>query len=268
MNSRAEQHLIALGFSEMEAMVYCALLQLGGSTGYKVAKAIGRAGANTYQALGTLHQKGAVVSADGAGKIYRAVPPEELLTALTRAHEAQVRDAAEALRGLETAPPDDALYQLTTVAQAEERARRLIETAEQIVLFDLFPGPFAKLRGLLEAAEARGVTVAGVVYGDTSPRPAAWVNYEGHVISSWIGEGMILVADARQHVVSLLSKDGETLLNGVWSDSPYLCCIQHSNLAAEIRMVRMRVNGPLPFDEISLFRAKPPGLALLQARRP
>ena len=51
--------LLDLGFTEIEALVFCELTRLGPTTGYRLAKALGKAAANTYGALQTLAQKGA-----------------------------------------------------------------------------------------------------------------------------------------------------------------------------------------------------------------
>jgi hypothetical protein len=48
----------------------------------------------------------------------------------------------------------------------------------------------------------------------------------------------------------------------VWSDSPYLACLKHSGLAAEIRMSAPAAERE-DLDRISLLRSFPPGLRSL-----
>lgn len=264
-----EAALAALGFSDLESRIYCALLQSGGATGYGVAKAIGRPGANVYQAIGTLRQKGALLLADASAKTYVVQPPEELLAVLARNFEMRLTEAADALQRVEAAPPDDLLYQMSSVDQVYERARAMIARAEHIILFDLFPEPFSTLKPDLLGAIERGVLVAGLVYQAVESRDASWalrVRNADDVNQLWPGQGAILVADARQHLVSLISRDGSELLNGVWSDSPYLACVQHSGLNTEIRLHMLLADHPDPWPEISLFDSGVPGLTLLAAR--
>ena len=128
-NPPPEAALAALGFTDIEAAVYCALLRGGTATGYGLAKAVGKAPANTYQALAALSQKGAVLTDDGRAKTYRAVPPEELLSVIAETFSRRRREASAALDNITPAAADDRIYQLKTADQAYERATAMIEAA-------------------------------------------------------------------------------------------------------------------------------------------
>src|SRR5688572_26729302 len=96
----ADEGLVALGFTEAEARVYCELLKGAPATGYRLAQALGKAPANIYQALASLEHKGAVLVEEGEPRSFRPVPPDEVLTALQSGFEQRKRAAAEALRKL------------------------------------------------------------------------------------------------------------------------------------------------------------------------
>ena len=128
-----EQSLAALGFTETEAVVYCELLRAPASTGYRLAPSIGKAAASVYQALAALSQKGAVLVDDTETKTYRAVPPSELIAALSKSFEARAAQAVQSLEGLHEPQPDDRLYQLSSVDQVFERATAMIDGAKEIV---------------------------------------------------------------------------------------------------------------------------------------
>src|SRR5262249_37024015 len=98
--------LTGLGFTELEAEVYIALLRASPATGYRVAQSIGRPVANTYKAIESLQHKGAVLVDEGASRLCRAVPAEELLAQLERTFRRRRQTAADALASLQ-APPDD-----------------------------------------------------------------------------------------------------------------------------------------------------------------
>ncbi len=265
-----ESALAALGFTDTEAAIYCELLRGPPTTGYRLAQAIGKAPANTYQALAALSQKGAVLVDESDAKAYRAVAPAELLAAMERGFHAR-RDAAQAaLEQLHTAPQDDRIYHLKAPAQVYERARAMIEGASQIILFDLFPGPFDVLRLPLEQARARAVTVAGLVY-----RPAEHAGFvalestgAAFVAERWPGQQLSLVVDAREHMLVLLSPDGQSVRHGVWSDSAYLACLEHSGLASEIRLAARDAEEAEALRAVSLLRAYPPGLRELVGPSP
>lgn len=261
----AEPALAALGFTDIEAAIYCELLRGMPSTGYRLAKAIGKAPANTYQALAGLAAKGAVMVDDGETKVYRATPSAELLSGLQQAFDASRWRAQAALEALHADAEDDRIYQLKTPDQIYRRAEAMIDGARDILLFDLFPEPLAMLQAALLKAHARGVMVAGLAYGaaPSLPFPTVVANSSDIVAERWPGLQLSLVADAREHLVALLSADGLSARHGVWSDSVYLACLKHSALATEIQVSAPGSTIDPSFQRLSLLQAHPAGLTRL-----
>ncbi len=72
--------LQALGFTETEALVYGYLVENSPATGYRISHAIGKQPANTYKALRSLEDKGAIIIESGKSNLCQAVPPEEFST--------------------------------------------------------------------------------------------------------------------------------------------------------------------------------------------
>ncbi len=127
--------------SETEALAYAYLVQEGPATGYRISHAIGKPTANTYKAIATLAQQGAVQVDSGEGKLVRAIPPDELLAGLER-RAREKREAARALLAARADRPEAArVYSLKTLDQVLERARAMLGRAREIVLADPFPGP-------------------------------------------------------------------------------------------------------------------------------
>jgi len=263
-NNNAAATLSALGFGETEAAVYCELLQRP-ATGYRLAQALGKSPPNIYHALGSLHQKGAVLADDSDGRVYRAAAPAELLAGLERQFETRRDEALGALATIRAEAEDDRIYHLKTVDQVLARARRMIADAEEILLFDCFPAPFEALRADLRAAAGRGVRIAGIVYRDTEesafdtvrspPRPG--------IIDRWPGDQLSIVADAREYLLALLAHDGRGVHHAVWSNGSYLSSLQHNALASEIRLWAIVPDDRDALAEIALLRAFPPGLRKL-----
>ncbi len=264
MTNNAIAALASLGFTETEAAVYCELLG-GPATGYRLARTIGKSPPNVYHALGSLHQKGAVLADDSEGRVYRAVAPAELLAGLERQFDARREQALGMLAAIRTQAEDDRIYHLKSVEQVLARARRMIADAREILLFDCFPAPFATLREELGAAAARGVRVAGIVYEDASetgfdtvrspPRPG--------IIGRWPGDQLSLVTDAAEYLLALLSRDQHHVRHAVWSDGAYLSTLQHNALASEIRLCGIVPDDRDALADIALLRAFPPGLRQL-----
>lgn len=249
----------------MEAAVYCELLRGGPATGYRLGQSIGKAAANTYQALAQLTQKGAVLVDDRDAKTYRATPPAELLAALERGFVDRRAQALGALEALKPAGPDDRIYQLSTPAQVFERAAAMIRRAKEIVLFDLFAAPLAQLAPQLAQAHGRGLAVAGLAYAETPALPFTVVTSRNAAVAAerWPGQQVSLVADAREHLTALLTPDGQSVRHAVWSDSAYLACLKHSGLASELRVSHLAPSDADPLNALSLLRAFPPGLRTL-----
>ncbi|AGC43777.1 hypothetical protein MYSTI_02461 [Myxococcus stipitatus DSM 14675] len=261
----ADEGLVALGFTEVEARVYCELLKGSPATGYRLAQALGKAPPSIYQALASLEHKGAVLVEEGEPRSFRPVPPDEVLAALQRGFETRSREAADALRKLHAPAQDDRIYHLKSTAQVMERARAMIAGATEQLLFDLFPPPFDTLAPVLIQASARGISIAGLVYDDTPKMPFDCVRSPdaAFVRERWPGAQLTLVVDAREFLVALLTPDGTGVKQAIWSDSGYLACLQHSGLSAEVRLNAPPSARARLARSSSLIGSSPPGLRLL-----
>lgn len=260
----ARDALTALGFNDTEASLYCELLQAP-ATGYRLAQAVGKSPPNVYHALGSLAQKGAVLTDDGNGKVYRAVPVAELLETLDRRFDLRREEARAALNAIDAKTADDRIYHLKTSGQVQAAARRMIAETREILLFDLFPDVFELLRDDLRTAAASGVKVAGIVYAATEAEGVSAILSSGSpdLLERWPGHQLSLVADAREYLLALLSRDGKTVRHAVWSDGAYLSALQHNALASEIRLSALQPRATDALAGLALLRACPPGLRIL-----
>lgn len=259
--------LMPLGFTETEAALYGALLKGGPTTGYRLAGEVGKAPPNVYQALESLARKDAVIVDDAETRIFRAIPVDELMSALQSRFDGRKAAAEAALKPLEEPSRDHRLYTLKSVAQVYAKARAMIEGARETLLFDLFPGPLAELGDLLATAAAAGVKVAGVTYGVAGPPGTVAATHKPGSWERWPGQQVTIVADARQSLIALIADDGLSVAEAVWTDSLYLACLQHSGLAAEIHVVSRKPPLTAPIAEIGLLSANPPGLRELTRGR-
>lgn len=82
--------LTPFGFTPTEGLVYAALLDRGFTSAYALAKHIGVARANVYQALNGLVTKGAAVRISENPQVYRPIGPSELLALLAQREAAQL----------------------------------------------------------------------------------------------------------------------------------------------------------------------------------
>ncbi len=231
--------LAALGFTELEAMVYAYLVQESPATGYRIAQAIDKPFANTYKATGSLQRKGAVI-ADQAGKLCRAVPPDELLARIHTGFTRQQRMASDALARLRPAGTDDGVYSMTSREQVFERCRSMLSRTEQVALLDVFPTPLEALRTDIEATAKRGATVAVQVYQPATLVKAETVLAYADVTSKWPGDWLNIVIDGSELMMAFLPTDGEHVHQAIWSHSPFLCLAYHGALTKEMLAGRYR----------------------------
>jgi HTH-type transcriptional regulator, sugar sensing transcriptional regulator len=271
---RAPSTLQALGFSEIEALVYCYLLTNAPATGYRVSRGIGKPVANTYKAISDLKNRGVLAIAND-DKIAVPVSPEELLRRLDGEFHRQREEAAVELAKLSREPEDEHIYRLTTPQQVLDRARDMIERAQEIILIDAFPGFWTALRPDVSEALARGVTVLAKIYaeddlhGITAVRPPD----AQEILTLWPGHQLNLVIDALEHLMALGSRDMSQMHQAIWSNSVFVSCTQYNHLWSELAAVRYLESGhdsKLPRDERllkhALATARPPGLKQLTQR--
>lgn len=233
---RPVQSLIGLGLTALESEVYVYLLENSPATGYRAAKAIGRPTANTYKAIESLRDKGAVIIEDSKNRLCRAVPTVEFLAVLEHRFLHLKNEAGRELTKLKPAPDDERFYYLRTPEQVFERFREMLRRCEAVALLDLFPLPVEETRGDIESAAARGIHVAVKVYRSCKIRGAQVVPAleAEKTIRRWPGHWANLVVDGREHLLAFLSRDGASVLQAVWSTNTYTSWVYHSSLMFEL----------------------------------
>ncbi|NNF07742.1 MAG: TrmB family transcriptional regulator [Candidatus Eisenbacteria bacterium] len=267
-----------LGFSEIEALVYTYLLQNEASTGYRVSHAIGKPTANTYKAIASLQDQGAVLVDEGENRVVRAVPPKELLSQMSRDFQDRTKSAAEALAELNLEVVDDRVYALKSAGQVLERARVMLGRAKGMVLADIFPEILEELKGDFIKAAARGCLVTVKVYDPTELTGCECIlQPDGRrVFSRWPGQQLSLVIDAEEHLLALFDDGLKDVHQAVWSRSTFLSCLHHNHLAMEhlvtlysARRQESMEGADAAFQEhlnLSVLASSPSGLQTLKSR--
>jgi hypothetical protein len=271
MKNQATAALTFLGFSEIEALIYCFLLRESPATGYRVSHAIGKPTANTYKAIAALALRGAVIIDDSENRLCRAVPPGELLDRLGRAFETHKRTAESELAKIKQATGDDRVYYLTSVEQVIERARAMLTAAKQAVLLDLFPKCVPLLSAELETTAKRGVKVAARCYEPVALKGVSVVIAPGRerVLSTWPGQQLSIAVDGDQFMTALLSQDVSAVHQALWSNSTLMSCLQYNALHVEVAFSEVESTGRRlanGLGALSLTTLKPLGFRKLNER--
>lgn len=225
-----------LGFTRVEAEVYVHLVHHSPATGYQIAKAIDRTGGAAYKVLASLASKGAVEVQSGKTRLWRAVPPEEFLEQMEGRFRKGKELAGKELNKLEPAPPDYRIYQLQSVGQVYERARRMIETCKKTAYLDMYPNPMESLGKELKAAVRRGIRLTMLVYEPVKVTGALVIEAcpDHPAPDRFPVTWMALSTDGRECLMAAISRDGENLLEAFWSASPFFAWVNSSYMMTSI----------------------------------
>lgn len=228
--------LTTIGFNELEATAYAFLVENSPVTAYRVAQGIGKPVANTYKAVESLKEKGAVLIDETGNKLCRALPPTELLRKIEKRFHRQQQKAKKILSRLRPVEGDDGIYSLNTTRDVFDTCVSMLERAEEIVLIDAFPQSLENLRDCLTETAKRGVRVTAQIYA-----PLDFPEIE-HVVSSaadatterWRGQWLCLVIDGAEYLFAYLDEDGSKVRQAIWSRSAFLAWIQYGNMASAL----------------------------------
>jgi sugar-specific transcriptional regulator TrmB len=217
--------LAPFGFTPTESSAYGALLELGPSSGYGVARALSIARANAYQALDALVAKGAAIVDGGTPRRYRAVQPR---TVFARILDSETRKLDELERQLGDQPSGG--------AEPATRVRGMRALNDLVVRSIIrAEGP---VRCLADAEHLRGWAPAIRARAAAGRPLELWLADDGSVdlavapqaaspdrVRQALGTSpVVLIADG----VLLASFDAEA--EGIWSESAFLVGLAESAL--------------------------------------
>lgn len=211
-----------LGLSRLESEIYVYLLENPPSTGYRIAKAIGRSKTNVYQAIEGLAAKGAVLVSEGELRLCTAVQPQELLDQMERVFRDRKKLALDEVRSLiKPKAGGGGIYRLSSLDQVYERARRMLRGCKQTVYIDIYPGPLTQLRPAIEETVARGINVFAEVYEETEIDGAVVIDRAKlpSLWTDWPVDVLVIFVDGRQHLIAFMERDGGRVYDAFWSDS-------------------------------------------------
>ncbi len=237
----AQNSMIELGFTPMEASVYLLLLGSPPLTGYGIAKQLGKPAPYVYRAIDALVQKNALFLDKSETKKYRAVPFAELLERLKLSFQNRCDTAKERMTQIQTAIFDDRVYHLNSVDQVFERAQTMIADARELLYIDAFPKALTRIASLLETAQSRGVTVGAVVYEPIKLNIASVMQFRTErLVWDWPTRQWLLVAvDNTQYLIALLSGNCERVHQAIWTASPVLAYVQQFMMGSELLLGQM-----------------------------
>lgn len=175
-----------------------------------MARALGIARANAYQALEGLARRGAARRAATKPSLFTATPPAQVLVELERAFQRDLLELVEAFNKLPAAAETrhEELQALESVHELLAGAVAAADAAASELL--VVTGPWAQpLHAALERATARGASVRAISLGTPAPKGATVREVpRAELTGYWGGFPIALVSDRSRAIWGVLGSEG------------------------------------------------------------
>ncbi|MER7619503.1 TrmB family transcriptional regulator [Nonomuraea wenchangensis] len=261
------EELQRLGMSGYEAKAYVALVAAGTPlNGYEVAKRSGVPRSTVYETLGKLVSRGAAyeVRLGEAGVGYISLPPASLLDRMRREFDQSITTLSETLP--EVAAPAEVrlIHNLADRSSLLTRAEDVVAAARRDLFLSGWPAELEPLKPLARRAQAEGVDVSTVVFGE-DPDPVGHTTRHRFSSPQVALENLgcrllVVVADRRQAVIGgVVNEDAW----GVYTDDPAVVLVAVEYVRHDIAM--HLIVERFAADDFESFWTSDPALARLRA---
>jgi HTH-type transcriptional regulator, sugar sensing transcriptional regulator len=252
-----EKSLESLGLTQIEALAYAYLVANPSSTGYRVARGIGKPTANVYRALESLGRKGAVLQDRALTPSFRALAPDDLLARLEHDFMKRKTAAAAKLATLQPDEGDERIYALNSPDQVMTRARIVLASARRLVLIDGFSTLLLPIAGVMAETRARNVRVLIRLRARRGEETAEAVpshrdTFEDAPPAPGTLPSLRIVSDAREVLLAAFDRDEARTREAFWTRSSFIARSLHDALTAEhccARIEAMMADG-LSVDDV------------------
>lgn len=229
-----------LGMSGYEAKAYVALVAAGSPlNGYEVAKRSGVPRSTVYESLGKLVGRGAAyeVRAGEASVGYLPLPPAALMDRMRREFARSIDVLSTELPQVASPPDVRLVHSLADRTSLLERAEDVVAAAHEELFVSAWPSELAALKPLARRAEAGGVEVSVVVFGD-DPEPVGSTTTHRfsrpEVVLDNLGCRLLVVAADREQAVIGGVVNGEAW--GVFTDDPAVVLVAMEYVRHDVAM--------------------------------
>ncbi len=220
--------LQALGFTEYEAKVYCALVRFPGSTGYETGGHSKVPRARVYEVLEGLQEKGIVYSQTVDGRQLYYPQPHGIMLSQLKERLSKTADALHgALDRIASDSPEPQFLVFRQKDQVFSEVRRMCTEARSKLLVSAWPEDLITLGPDLKVAQDKGVDVYVLSYGEVE-LPVHRVFHHSvtplqYLQVAVIGRWLLVVGDVNECFIVQISGPERTV--GLLSRSPIVSFI-------------------------------------------
>jgi sugar-specific transcriptional regulator TrmB len=232
--------LTELGFSTNEGRAYKCLLVESPATGYEIAQRASIPRSAIYAVLKRLEDDGLVARVEETPARYAPLPASDLLGVLRRRFDRSLEGLDESLRRLRPPPPPIDLWNVSGYNEVLERARALIDSAQEHLFCSLWRREAARLQTAFAAAARRKVKIISFSFCALADMPGKVYSYqldEKDLEAFWKHK-MILVVDHRRTLMGGSELDDAS--HAVVTGHPAITEVALNNIALDITLLSQR----------------------------
>ncbi|MGZ3406888.1 MAG: TrmB family transcriptional regulator [Polyangia bacterium] len=234
------ESLSELGFSTNEARAYKGLLFESPATGYEIAQRAGIPRSAIYAVLKRLEDEGMVARVEETPARYAPLPPTDLLGVLRRRFDRSLEGLDASLRRMRPPPPPVDLWNVSGYNEVIERARTLIDAAEDHIFCSIWRREASRLRPAFDAAHKRKVKIITFSFCALDEQPGKVYSYgldEKDLEAFWKHK-MILVVDHARTLMGGAEPEDDS--DAVVTGHPAINEVALNNIALDITLLSQR----------------------------
>jgi sugar-specific transcriptional regulator TrmB len=240
-DGRVVESLQELGLSLYEARLYLGLLTGGPQNGNELSRTSGVPSSKVYAMLERLASDGVVARTRRGNTVeYVCVPPHDLLHKLRERYTKPLDYLEETLPTIGSTGPEPDILQVQGMDAIVDHARAITRAAEHEIYLSIWEETAEALRDALHEADARGVRIAGMLYGVEVPAVGWWQrhSYRETVASRISGRMVTMVADGIEALIAHIPERGEA--SAVRTKSPVLTLVAEEYLIHDLTLQKAK----------------------------
>jgi HTH-type transcriptional regulator, sugar sensing transcriptional regulator len=241
VSERITESLQELGLSLYEARLYLGLLTRGPQNGNELSRTSGVPSSKVYAMLERLAAAGIVAHTRRGNTVeYVSVPPQDVLHKLRERYTKPLDYLEATLPTIVSSDPEPDVLQVASRDAIIDHARVIVRNAQSEIYLSIWGENLDLLRSDLAAADARGVRIFGMLYGEGDLDVGWWQHHSyRETVASRIGGRMLtLVADGKEALIAHMPERGDP--SAVRTQNPVLCLVAEEYLIHDLTLQKAK----------------------------
>jgi HTH-type transcriptional regulator, sugar sensing transcriptional regulator len=235
VDENAIKSLRDLGLSLYESRIYVGLLAHGPQNGNELSRTANVPSSKVYAALDKLAARGIVNQIRRRNGVkHVAIAPDKLVERFRSQYGKAIDYLDQTLPSLAGRQSMPDIIQISSLEAILEHAKTIVDGASNELLVSGWDESIAAIKDDLVAAEARGVRVFAMIYGELDLPLESWLrhSYQETVASRISGHMLTLVADGSNALIVHFPERGE--VSAVYTQDSVLCLVTEEYLRHDL----------------------------------